>query len=88
MKANLALTTRIVIDWIDRMATRYGGIVYDLELGRSWDWGQALCRQVYGPDWMHNSEYLANGDDPSYEAVEAAREWEAGSWPEWAERRT
>ncbi len=43
--------TEAVIDWIGRMTARFGPSVFDHELGRQWDWGQALCREQYGPGW-------------------------------------
>ena len=78
--------TEYVVEWTSRMARRYGGIVYDDETGRQWDWGQALCREVYGPDWMNSPEFkkMDEAGGPFAADVKAAEAWEAGAWPEWA----
>ncbi len=70
--------TQWVIEWIHRMAAKFGGIVYDTEAGRSWDWGQALCVERYGRDFSHWPE------SPSSEDIDRAQRWEAGEWPKWA----
>jgi len=76
-----------IMRWIERMSAAYGGVVYIAEgygePGESWvgyDWGQALCREMYGPryaDWP---------DEPETLDIERAQQWEAGDWPEWAEQ--
>jgi len=81
--------TAWVIGWIDRMAAKYGGVLHDRETGRQWDWGQALCRQMYGPDWYNQADWAAADDAPDVpaEAISAAKAWESGGWPAWAEQR-
>lgn len=71
-----------VLAWINRMTKRYGPIVRDKE-GPNLDWGQALCRQVYGLDW---NRLIGDIDGPTLDDVHAAQEWEAGEIPEWVER--
>ncbi|RPI49301.1 MAG: hypothetical protein EHM49_10120 [Deltaproteobacteria bacterium] len=66
-----------VIDWIYRMSKAYGGIVHSKE-GKTYDWGQALCRECYGSDWIK-----LVGENPTPSDVIRAQEWEAGNWPEW-----
>jgi len=77
-----------LVDWIKRMADSFGGSVYDTETGKTWDWGQAICREVYGPNWMHEADYLAvdieDTDSVPDDIVSAALAWERGNWPEWA----
>ena len=70
-----------VVDWTGRMARRYGGTVYD-KSGKTWDWGQALCRECYGEDW--NNEISRLGiETPSWEDINRARRWENGELPDW-----
>lgn len=72
--------TRYVLDWIGRMAHRWGGTVFDrTDATKKYDWGQALCREQYGPGWND-----VVGEDPTPEDVERAKVWEEGDWPEWA----
>jgi hypothetical protein len=73
--------------WGKRMANRYDGVVWDNELERRWDWGQALCRELYGPDWMNSEEFKADNEAtyPSEEIMQRAFDWEKDIWPEWAE---
>jgi len=77
--------TTFVINWITRMGGKYGGTVYDTK-GGLWDWGQALCRQVWGHEWSKSDAWKEadSGDDVPAEIVEAAKAWEAGEWPAWA----
>ncbi|MEM3452120.1 MAG: hypothetical protein QW835_00640 [Candidatus Hadarchaeum sp.] len=80
MKQDLDPETVAVIKWIRRMASKYGGIVYGKD-GKTYDWGQALMRECYGPDWC----YL-NLDKPTLQDVSRALAWENGEWPEWAKK--
>jgi hypothetical protein len=78
-----------VLDWISRMTDKFGGTCREKEtsetVGKSWDWGQALCRLCYGEDW---NNYISeqNIETPSWEDIEKAKEWEAGKNPEWWDR--
>jgi len=70
-----------VLDWTSRMTQRFGGTCYEKN-GKTWDWGQALCRLCYGEGWNnyiteHNIETPSRGD------IEKAKEWEAGKNPDW-----
>ena len=81
--------TRFIIDWIGRMNVKYGACVYDLSTRRCWDWGQALCRERFGPVWMNTDEYkAANEDGPFPKDVEIAKRWETGEFPEWVNMGT
>ena len=85
-----------LIAWIQRMSKRFTpstGAVVDLETGKRWDWGQAICRDVYGPDWATSPAFkeddMPSQDGPCPNAVlDAARRWEAGEWPAWARKDT
>lgn len=76
--------TQFVMDWITRMNRRYGSAwVHDTTQDhKAMDWGQALCREQYGPNWENHPDF---GDDPSPADVERAKAWEAGDWPEWVD---
>jgi len=68
------------------MAQLYGGIVW--EGNEFMDWGQAICREMYGPAWMNSNEYrtvneLEETDPVPDEVIERCKRWEAGEWPEW-----
>jgi hypothetical protein len=83
--------TEVIIGWIGRMANNFGGEVFDRELNRIWDWGQALCRLRWGKDWMNNQEFRdlesqAPSPLPDDTDVANAKAWETGQWPEWAKR--
>ena len=80
--------TQFVIDWTNRMAWKFGGTVYEVDGGKSWDWGQALCREVYGKGWSNDPQFLADDELPDVPDwfVEAAQKWEAGEWPAWSEK--
>ena len=84
--------TRAVCDWISRMAHKYNGIVYEKEteekVGKQWDWGQALCREIYGPGWNDDPQFKEDGENgaPFMEHVIVAIRWENGEWPEWVDR--
>lgn len=66
-----------VLAWTDRMARKYGGTVYEKN-GKTWDWGQALCRECYGPDWMKKVP-----ETPTWEDIVRAKKWEDGEIPNW-----
>lgn len=73
-------------NWTRRMANKFGGSVFDIETGKAWDWGQAICREVYGPEWA-NSEQFQIADESGIvpeEITHAALAWENDNWPEWA----
>lgn len=74
--------SRFVCNWINRMAGRFGGTVVERGTGKTWDWGQALCREQFGPNWVDElrRRHLEDADETS---VEIARRWEGGEWPAW-----
>lgn len=66
-----------ICDWTEFMAVTYGGIVKD-QAGHVYDWGQALAREQYGPDWLNKVP-----DSPTDEDVLRAQTWKEGDWPDW-----
>ena len=66
-----------VIEWIDRMQRRFGYWVHGR--GGRWDWGQALCVEMYGTD------HRTWPDSPADADVQRALAWEQGNWPDWVE---
>jgi hypothetical protein len=82
-------TWQYLINWVNKMALKYGGTVYEKD-GKQWDWGQALCRETYGRDWMNSEEFNANEEIPPEEPaperfVSDAQKWEKGIHPEWVD---
>ena len=77
----MAAETQWVIGWVERMSAKHGGTVIDATSGKALDWGQALCREFYGPDWAKLVE-----DDPTAAEVVRAQAWENGDWPDWVAR--
>lgn len=77
--------TKLIMEWIDTMTDRYGGVVYDRE-GRQYTWGQALLRECLGPDWAKLSS-KDPCDVPSDHHAFRAMKWQAGAWPEWVDRQ-
>lgn len=73
-----------VVGWTNRMASKHGGTVYDKN-GQTWDWGQAICRDAYGSDWMNSDKFkIANDAEvPPAEMIYTCVSWEAGSVPHW-----
>jgi len=72
---------RWVLDWTERMAKKYGGTVYEKN-GKTWDWGQALCRECYGVDWMNKVP-----ETPTWEDVARAKKWEEDEIPSWVDTK-
>lgn len=74
-------------EWAGRMSKLYGGVVYDG--GKKLDWGQAMCRAAYGPDWMTDADFqefdkTSDSKPASKYVIEVCKRWEAGKWPGWA----
>ena len=68
-------------NWISIMGVKHGGLVRTVD-GESLDWGQALCRFVYGKDWKTDPDYLRDNeipitDSPPAYTLEAALVMEA-----------
>ena len=87
-KYNLHPQWTYLIDWTSRMTKKYGATVKD-KCGEKWDWGQAMCRELYGEDWSNSVDFLATNDippedPPPQEMVELCKRWESGEYsPEW-----
>jgi hypothetical protein len=82
-------TWQYIIDWVGEMGYRYGGSVYEKD-GTHWDWGQALCRETYGKNWMTSEEFNENEkippEDPAPERfLSDAKKWETGIHPDWVD---
>jgi hypothetical protein len=82
-------TWQELVDWTGVMANKYGGIVIEKHTFKQLDWGQALCRDLYGknwhidPDFLEVSSYPPEEPAPQY-VLDRAREWkENGGMPDW-----
>ncbi|KKM14545.1 hypothetical protein LCGC14_1705010 [marine sediment metagenome] len=51
-------TWNTLIALIDDIAERFGGLIYDYRAEKSWDPGQAVCAELYGPDWSNAPGFL------------------------------
>jgi len=79
-----------VLEWVDQIARRYEGELYDSRVGRSWGPGQAICAEAYGPDWIHSEEFkradtVGLDEAPDEELYQAAKRLVQGP-PPWARR--
>ena len=79
-----------LINWTGRMAQKYGGTVWE-KSGKWWDWGQAICREMYGLHWNESEGFkiVSNQDDSApvpLEVIKRAEEWEKGEWPNWVDK--
>lgn len=70
-----------VLEWAKRMGEANGRVVVDVS-GMKYDWGQALCREQFGPDWI-NYMRTQNIIVPDEDDLERALEWEQGVKPDW-----
>jgi len=72
---------RDIMEWVNRMTQKHGVCLYD-ELGTKYNWGTALCKELYGDNWQ---EYMKkNGIAcPNADAVAMAEVWESGELPSW-----
>ncbi len=79
---------RVAVDLVDEIAQQYGGQLWDFSVGKNWDPGQAVCREAYGPDWMHSPEFAIADEmeEAPEEFLAAARRLLAGR-PTWAARK-
>lgn len=70
-----------VLEWVNRMNEMYGPTVQD-QKGVEYDWAQALCREVYGVDWV---DYISENDiiGPTQDVLNRALKWEEGDVPSW-----
>jgi len=75
---------------IDReIVARYGGKIHDPRCGKTWDPGQAVCAEMYGPDWNTDPRFLAvntahESESPPREMLFAAHRLADGEC-DWAE---
>jgi len=56
-----------LIALVDRITDRFGGVIHDSRCAKRWDAGQAVCAEAYGPDWMHNPDFLDTDARPEGE---------------------
>jgi len=79
---------RQLVALIDRIADRWGGGIYDRRCGKTWDPGQAVCAEFYGPHWQDDPQFLADDqatlESPPPEGIIAAAERLLVGECEWA----
>ena len=69
------------------LVEKYSGVIYDKELHRKWDIGQAICRGTYGKKWPTHPQKLKDDDaeEAPAAAIHTASDWLENGLPEWAE---
>lgn len=69
------------------LVEKYSGVIYDKELHRKWDIGQALCRGTYGKKWNIHPQKLKDdeAEEAPIAAINTARDWLENGLPKWAE---
>jgi len=75
-----------LIDLMDQLVAKYGHPI-GLKDQNVIDMGQAICRGLYGVDWMQSPEWR-KANDMEYpevpdEAVQLAREWLEKGMSDW-----
>jgi len=85
----MATTWPNVVHWVARQANRYGGVVSDCETGRTMDWGQAIAREAFGPQWWNSPEWYAADCAPEppsaiVDAMISLSDRGNPRWPSWA----
>ncbi len=76
---------------IEDISRKYGGTIYDSRANQSWDPGQAVCAELYGPDWSNSPGFKKSSNLPDsipapLGAIEAAQRLLAGDC-EWGGAR-
>jgi hypothetical protein len=73
-----------ILGWAKRMSENFGETIFDNH-GNQFDWGQALCREQFGPNW-HQHMQTNNISKPTNADLDRALEWENGVTPDWIDR--
>jgi len=70
-----------ILEWAQRMTEEYGSIIVAKD-NQKYDWGQALCREMFGVNW---NSYMVEKNIliPTQKDLDRALEWEKGDIPEW-----
>ncbi len=76
------MRTKNVVSFIEIMTARYGFTVIETN-GNHYDWGQALCRDIYGPDWNNNPNIP---DEPPIEVYAVMKKWLQEDFPSWMQK--
>jgi hypothetical protein len=73
-----------IFEWVKRMTEKHGPTVR-CKTGKTYDWGQALCREQFGELWR-NYMLFNNISIPTRKDLERAIEWEEGNIPDWLDQ--
>lgn len=71
--------THMMLTLLHQLEKKYGPSVYDQTAGREWDWGQAVCREAYGPRWTTDTIPVT----PTENDIKVAQAM-LGTLPAWA----
>jgi hypothetical protein len=77
-----------IMNFIDDIVKCLGGSIYDNRCGKTWDAGQAICAEAYGPNWMQNTTFQEwnlkdNDEPPEPYYYDCAKKMAEGYIPEW-----
>lgn len=82
-------TWRYVEKWAVAMKKKHGGRVWE---GGEWmDWGQALCRELYGPEWTTSGQLkilnsMSKSEPLPKDIIALCNKWQEGWKPDWVTR--
>lgn len=82
---------KIVMECLDKIAENLGHTIHDSRCGNSWDVGQAVCAEAYGPNWDDDpvfNEWNQKDEDepPEPDYFHCAVKMANGYIPEWTRR--
>ena len=55
---------------LEEIANLYGPSIYDSRCSKSWDVGQAVCAEQFGPGWNDDSEFLRINEIPTDKPID------------------
>jgi hypothetical protein len=82
---------KIIDIWLQQIEKNIGNFVYDKRCGKSWDAGQAVCAEAYGPNWSRSAIFREwdqkdDSEPPEPLYYDVAGEMAAGYIPDWVQR--
>lgn len=76
-----------IVTITNELGKHYKDGIYDKETGKVLDVGQALCRELYGVDWMESEDWKRDNDNDDTgptKYVTTAQRWIDTGLPDWA----
>jgi len=80
-----------IMGFLDGIYQHLGASIHDKRCNKSWDVGQAICAEAYGPDWMHNPEFIefdqkSDSEPPEPHFYDCAKKMASGYRPKWVRK--